>query len=302
MPPTAEHSTPPADSGLPQRLGRIVVLASAAVFVISGLAVLIALGGRIQPSSDPGSASTHVAWLWLGAALLLAICALTSRGVPWSTVAVGPRLRQDLILLIACAAAFPLAMRLPLGWHPADYLWMKVLVLLALPALVLWLTHRRQGPGVSFTPPRLPAFALVGALLAIAANQGLGLFGPGAAPADLASFDLGTIVLAATATALTASIGEEIFYRYWLQTRLEALLGRWAGILVASLIFGLMHLASHVAGHGLGLGAAIVIANQGVAGIVFGYLWSRYRRLWLPIALHLSTNGLQVVLYLLGVL
>lgn len=106
--------------------------------------------------------------------------------------------------------------------------------------------------------------------------------------------------MAATATALTASIGEEIFYRYWLQTRLEALLGRWPGILLASLLFGLMHVASHGAGLGWGLTVAVVIAGQGVFGIVAGYLWSRYRRLWLPILLHLSSNGLMVVLYLAG--
>ena len=124
--------------------------------------------------------------------------------------------------------------------------------------------------------------------------------GPGNAAAGFFRYDLTTLVVAATATALTASIGEEIFYRYWLQTRVEALWGRWPAILLASAIFGLMHLASHTAGHGVGIGVAIVIANQGVLGIACGYLWRRYRRLWLPILMHLSTNGLLVVIYLAG--
>lgn len=281
------------------RVGRWLVGLLTVAFAAAGATVLLALGGQITPSSDPGSPTTHVAWTWLAVALLVAVCALTSRGLDGPPVRPGPRLGIDLAVLVACAIAFPAVMRLPV-WQPEDYVLVKIVVLLAVPALSLWLLHRRVGPGVVVDRPRLGALAVVGAVAAVAAHQAITQFGPGNAAADFSRYDLTTLVVAATATALTASIGEEIFYRYWLQTRVEALWGRWPAILLASAIFGLMHLASHTAGHGVGIGVAIVIANQGVFGIACGYLWSRYRRLWLPILLHLSTNGLLVVIYLAG--
>lgn len=51
------------------------------------------------------------------------------------------------------------------------------------------------------------------------------------------------LAVVALITALTAGVGEELFSRRWLQTRLEAALGGWPGILVASLVFAFMLLA-----------------------------------------------------------
>lgn len=298
-------SATPSSPARPGLTGRAwprpaLVAVGLGVFLLAGLTVLVTVGGRIRPSSDPGSPSTHVGWGWLAAAVLLAVCAATSRRLRPTQSEPGPRIGADLAVLLACAMAFPLVMRLPVPWAPGDYVLVKVVLLLAVPALVLWWTHRRVGPGVRWVRPRLSRAALTGALLGIVAHQAITQLGPGAATADLSRYDRTTLVVAATATALTASIGEEVFYRYWLQTRLEALFGAWAGILTTAVVFGLMHLASHTAGYGLGLGTAIVVANQGVSGIVLGYLWSRYRRLWMPILLHLSVNGLQVVLFLAG--
>lgn len=296
--PRATLEPRPAPEPAP-RVGRWLVGLLTAAFVAAGATVLVVLGGHITPSSDPGTPTTHVAWGWLAVALLVAVCALTSRGLSSPPVRPGPRLGIDLAVLVACAIAFPAVMRLPV-WQPEDYVLVKVVLLLAVPALALWLLHRRVGPGAVADRPPLRVLAVVGAVAAIAAHQAITQFGPGAAAVDFSRYDLTTLVVAATATVLTASIGEEIFYRYWLQTRFEALWGRWPAIVLASAIFGLMHLASHTAGHGFGIGVAIVIANQGVFGIACGYLWSRYRRLWLPILLHLSTNGLLVVIHLAG--
>ncbi|OYO24090.1 hypothetical protein CGZ93_04525 [Enemella dayhoffiae] len=94
---------------------------------------------------------------------------------------------------------------------------------------------------------------------------------------------------------------EEVFFRRWLQTRLEVLSGPILGLLVAALAFGLMHLGSH--GQGLWWWpdrVAAVVAQQGVVGLLLGYLWSRYRRLWPPILLHIGINGLPVLVFLSG--
>lgn len=95
---------------------------------------------------------------------------------------------------------------------------------------------------------------------------------------------------------------EEVFYRCWLQTRLEALWGRGAGVLAASLAFALMHLGSHGADLDPVLRVSSVVAAQGTMGLVAGYLWSRYRRLWPPILLHVLVNGLLVAVHLVGLM
>lgn len=112
-------------------------------------------------------------------------------------------------------------------------------------------------------------------------------------------YDLGYVIAGAVATAVTAGIGEELFYRRWLQTRLEARLGAWGGIGVASLAFALMHLASHRSGDLL-LDVATVIAFQGSFGVFVGVMWMRYRTLWAIILVHLLMNGWSVAAALLA--
>lgn len=106
--------------------------------------------------------------------------------------------------------------------------------------------------------------------------------------------------LAAAVTALTVGVDEEVFYRYWLQSRLEALAGRWTGILAAALLFALMHVVSHSAGLTPDLAVTTVVAVQGVTGPVLGCLWSRCRRLWACVLVHVALNGTLVVLHLGG--
>ena len=105
------------------------------------------------------------------------------------------------------------------------------------------------------------------------------------------------LIIAATATALTASVGEELFFRRWLQTRLEAGLGVWAGIGVTSVLFGLMHLGSHGTGQ-IWLDVAQVIAVQGTFGWFVGVMWWRYRNLTMVILVHLLSNGWGVLVQL----
>ena len=109
------------------------------------------------------------------------------------------------------------------------------------------------------------------------------------------------LIIAATATAVTAGIGEEVLFRRLLQTRLEALAGPWTGILAASLLFGLMHVFSHGDGP-LWANAAQVIALQGTTGIALGVIWSRWRRLWPCVLAHILLNGFAVLLHLLSLL
>jgi membrane protease YdiL (CAAX protease family) len=109
---------------------------------------------------------------------------------------------------------------------------------------------------------------------------------------------------------LTGAVAEEYFYRVLLQTRLERLIGRWSGIALSPVLFGLFHLPLHYAtlrtAPGLQALAqfafvlAGIFANQVVIGFFFGYMWSRYRNGWMNVALHLLYDGITTILALSG--
>ncbi len=88
---------------------------------------------------------------------------------------------------------------------------------------------------------------------------------------------------------------EEVFYRRWLQTRWESLLGRWPAIVLASLVWAVWHVAiqgtgrpARRPGHGDG--------QPRGAGLFLGYLWSRYRRMWPLLVVHGAVNAMPVLL------
>lgn len=98
---------------------------------------------------------------------------------------------------------------------------------------------------------------------------------------------------------VTAGLAEELFFRVYLQTRLEVLYGQWGGIVLAALCFALLHLPGRLAGLYGSMGSltlegvtalAIVIVSNGTAGLVFGYVWARYRNFWILVAFHTGVN------------
>jgi membrane protease YdiL (CAAX protease family) len=91
----------------------------------------------------------------------------------------------------------------------------------------------------------------------------------------------------------TAAFVEEVFFRGILQSRLSAWLhSEWRGLLLASLLFGLLHLplyffSSFEPTHGnLIWSLTAVISEQGVFGVLLGMLWARTRNLAAPILVH----------------
>lgn len=86
------------------------------------------------------------------------------------------------------------------------------------------------------------------------------------------------------------SVIEEYFYRVWLQSRLELILGTWPAILLTSLLWASWHIAIHGSGQ-WGADIAMVIVNQGIAGLFLGYLWARYRSVWVIIIVHGLINA-----------
>lgn len=281
-----EMSARPASRAIPVLL--------AAVWVAS-LVLLVSVYPQGTPvSADPGSLPVPY-WVTLlpaavGIALVLAIPprsprrpALVSSRRPFAiTTAV----------LVALAIAFPIVVagaRLDAEWYALA----KIVLLILIPAAALLIFRR----GVTIEWNRdasrwwAPAVVIVVWTL-------LSQVAPWNDRFDLGDYDPLFLIVVALNTAITAGVGEELFYRRWLQTRLEAALGPWPGIALTALLFALMHLGSHGTGEPL-IDVARVIVVQGSFGLFVGILWWRYRNLLANIVVHVIVNGWAVGVALL---
>lgn len=275
-----------------------VIAVLSGIFVTGIVVTLLRSPHGVVVSADPGYASMALPLLLIPAvlAIVLALLLPTRRGA--STVVARSRRRAlaESSGLIALAVGFVLLVPvLPL---PEDYVLLKFVMFLLIPLLAFGGVRRRRGSSVRIQRPEVALWVLAVPVLVLGVLSSVGPLSPGM-PSSWPP--LPVLLIAATATAITAGIGEEILYRRLLQTRLEALCGRWTGILAASLLFGLMHIFSHGEGP-LWANAAQAIALQGTTGIALGVIWSRWRRLWPCVLAHILLNGFAVLLHLLSLL
>ena len=294
---TLQTAPPGSDAGAVPNLGRVLMWSAGALGVLALLVLVILSPDGIRQSSDPGSPVTP---LWV--VLLPPIAAIVlARALPWSaptlepTVSDFPSIRRSIMALLVCAVVFPLVVGITQIDGSAWYLLAKVLILVGIPALLVWRSQRN----IKIASPRMAwqwwAPTVVVTVWAILSQASPWIIVP-----TFLGVDLTYLIVAATLTALTAGVGEELFYRYWLQTRAEALLGRWGGIVLASFAFAIMHLGGDRQSNGVLVEIAAVIIVQGSFGIMLGYLWSKYRNLWLIIAAHILANGYAVFAYVIA--
>jgi membrane protease YdiL (CAAX protease family) len=102
-----------------------------------------------------------------------------------------------------------------------------------------------------------------------------------------------------------AGLPEEIYYRGLLQTRLEIVLGTRPGIAVTAFLFGLRHVpvrylliwlgTTASPGFDLLLALSVMLCVQTTFGLAFGYMWSRYRNMWLNVGGHTLYDFLNFV-------
>lgn len=274
-----------------------VTVIGAVLWMSALLFLLIAHPQGVNQSADPSVGATPY-WIVLLPAF---IGMILIRILPYNRVLKKPEFKQDksllkdLFLLGLCAAAFPIIIAITDQSQSVWYILLKALILMVIPALVV--TRIRNAlildqPKVhwrywaplalivvwtwlSFIAPWLPVFTYEW-------------------PEDVVY-----VIVASALTLITAGIGEELFHRRWLQTRLEALIGTWGGISIASLLFALMHLGGDRQGAGLLVEIASVIVVQGSFGVMLGYAWAKYRNFIAVVAIHVLANGYPVLIYLL---
>lgn len=91
---------------------------------------------------------------------------------------------------------------------------------------------------------------------------------------------------------LYIGFSEEVFYRGYIMTRQCKWLGKYPGLLVTSLLFGLGHIISRIADHGIGyfLPATYTGLQTFFGGLIFGLIYIRAKNIWPSVILHVSTN------------
>ena len=272
-----------------QSLGFWVVIAGAVLWVVSFATLLVVSPLGTAISSDPGAETISYWVTLLPSAVGIALVLLIPRRSRPRTAFVRERrpFAITTVVLLVLAVLFPLACAM-IPLQGELYILGKLILLIILPAVILLLV--RRGVQIDFrkSAARWWAPAIVIVIWTV-----LSQVAPWNPTFAIAGLDPAFVVTAAVATALTAGVGEELFYRRWLQTRLEAGLGGWSGIVIASLAFALMHLGSHGTGDFL-IDVARVIVVQGSFGLFLGIMWWRYRNLTANVIVHVFANGWAV--------
>ena len=188
------------------------------------------------------------------------------------------------------------------------FLFFKIGFLLVVPVMVFWRLGygwRDLAPGLSWKDFLLAAIALAVGIypnrgyLRIIANQ-IHNGRP-----DHVSL---RIAFGVAIPLLCAAIPEELFYRGWLQTRLEQRFGRILAILGTAILFTVWHVPSRyflAFGEEGQAGDLVSILNHAVRfillwGLILGLYWDRYRRMLPLIALHWGVDILPWIGGMLG--
>ncbi|RKT86217.1 CAAX protease self-immunity [Saccharopolyspora antimicrobica] len=263
------------------------------IAVLAGSALLLVLTGNADIRYSADHDDTVPMWTrWMPALVGIALVRLVPLSVPDGEPLPAERApRLKAAVLTASAVLFAVLLWFADQPEPTHTV-LKLVLLLGVPAVLFWVLGRGA-------IPRTPVHRLAPAIPVLAWLL-LSYTGPLAAPpSDFGStVDLTTLLVTMVVVFLINSFLEEVFYRRWLQTRWEFLLGRWPAIVLASLLWAVWHIG--IQGNGdLPVDLASAFANQGVTGLFLGYLWSKYRAMWPLLLIHGAINAAPILIGLL---
>lgn len=255
----------------------------------------VAGDGRVRPSAD--SPATVPVWqLWVAPAVGIVALMLTPNLASrreQEPVAPPRSAGGKTLVLVVLAIAFIITMAVANTLEPADfgpiYLVSKIVLLVFVPLLVL------RGTRFTSTPSprqrqRVGAWPLVPITCWFVTAYATPLAPQlNAAQAELAD-DLATLAIVLVVGFVLNAVIEEVFYRRWLQTRVETVLGHTSGILWVTVLWALWHIGLQSIGR-LDLDLSAVLAGHAMTGIFLGMLWSRYRRMWPILLVHGLLNA-----------
>lgn len=256
--------------------GLLIGLGCGAVYAAAIVALVVTGNTALRYSADHHDTRSLLTVCLPAAAGIALAWAIRPGRQPADPFAAVPRARitRQAWFLAALAVAFAVAVHL----LPGDgWFVLLKLALLAIPLIAGWATLREWARvdtrGHWLRPlPAVLAFVAVSTVLQPSSGG--------------SAIDPITIVVVFVLNAVI----EEVFYRFWLQSRLESRYGMWPAIALSSLLWAAWHTAIQ-GGLGFPLDFAAVVANQGVTGLFLGYLWARHRNPWLVIAVHGLINA-----------
>lgn len=283
--------------------GTAVVAAGVGIYVVAALSVAVIGEGQIRFTAD--SADTIPMWHpWLAAVVGIGlILIMPTTGPLRGRAAPAGRALVEALVLLALALTFTVALTL-LGPDEPNYTALKLALLVVGPLLLFAVCRRfgavtgRAAPAASPDPgevadKRRPWWPLVPAGGWIVTYLALSLTHPGT------GFHAGTLTVIAMVLIgfLLNAVVEEFFYRRWLQTRWERVLGGvWPAIIVSSLTWASWHIAIQGTGDRV-VDLANIVANQGVTGLFLGLLWQRHRAMWPLLLVHGLMNANPLALF-----
>ncbi|HEU4327010.1 MAG TPA: CPBP family glutamic-type intramembrane protease [Roseiflexaceae bacterium] len=293
---------PSAPSGQ-SRHATLILIVGIILFAASGLGLLLTGNSDIRYSADhTGTVPVWTRWIpSLVALLLLRFMPPATPPAPPAQPEVSGMIRTQAWWLLVAAGLFPALLALA-GSGDGWYIVLKLAVLVGLPLILFWLgapATRVVDDANGRWRTSLGRWYWLGPVLPVVAWFYLSYATPLALPqAAYAWPDTQTLVVTLLVVFLINAVVEEYFYRVWLQSRLELLLGRWPAIVVAAAAWAVWHVVIQ-GGQGVVVDLAMVMSNQGVQGLFLGYLWSRYRNIWVLLLVHGAVNAAGILLALL---
>ena len=286
-----------------RRSATLILIAGTSLFVVSGLGLLLTGNSDIRYSADhEGTVPVWTRWIpSLVGLLLLRFMPPATHTSSQSQPGLSRMIRTQAWWLLLAAGLFPVLLALS-GSGDSWYIVLKLTLLVGLPLILFWLGRsatRMVDAANQHWRSSLGRWYWLGPILPVLAWFYLSYATPLATPpAAYVWPDTLTLVVTLLVVFLLNAVVEEYFYRVWLQSRLELLLGRWPAILVAAVAWAVWHSVIQ-GGQGIVVDLATVISNQGIQGLFLGYLWSRYRNLWALLLVHGAVNAAGILIALL---
>ncbi|SDX97665.1 CPBP family intramembrane glutamic endopeptidase [Thermoactinomyces sp. DSM 45892] len=277
-----------------------------AVSLIHFLIIAIAIGWLmwngltdIRYSSD--HQSTKPIWnIWIPALIGIMLIKMMSLHLPvtnFHQVSHLPKSQLTIqsIIFLSGAVLFPTTLLLVDGNNPHFSIWyigLKLTFLLMLPWIIIFIYRfPSQHDTIAKQPQSLSQWARMAPFFIGGVWIYLSYFSIFSTPHTPSTVtDPLTLFLLVLSSFFVNSLLEEWFYRVWLQTHLERLLGTWPAIWITSVLWSIWHIAIQGTGE-WSTDIATVISNQGITGVFLGYLWSRYRNIWILILIHGIINA-----------
>ncbi|MCD8915838.1 CPBP family intramembrane metalloprotease [Staphylococcus simulans] len=261
------------------RLRLLIPAITLLLVLISALYVQTAQHGLIQTSADAQD-KTHFINIWL--IYLIPLAALFI--LPWHfkfQQLIQKPLKSTHILLISSIVYIVLVFLTPQPYFELFYIY-KLVLLLMIP---LWVIKREKRSILSIAQPFInwslaPIIFVIWLVLYFSPLNNLSHI----------SYDepyLFVLIFTVISILMNAVL-EEVFYRVWLQTRLEHL-GVLASVCISTILWSLWHAGIQGQGNLLELSAQALVTHA-LAGIFLGFFWAKYRNIYLLILIHVCMN------------